>query len=192
MLYGVNALSPVFCSQSLTKTTAARRCPSPAARRMRPSSTAPSAPPTGSAPPPRPRLSPPRPAPPPRQTRAQRRASYEGAAPSLSLQGVDRPQNVPERQHWGAVASSLSLTHRGKGFSLSFSLGRTVFNLLWVGLFYVWSILSSVGNAVENAMFSLEWMKTEDQALYVYDVKHMVLKCFCTCVTYLLIVYFFI
>lgn len=67
-------------------------------------------------------------------------------------------QNVPERQHWGAVASLISLRNRGKGFSLSFSLDRTVFNLLLIGLFYVWSILSSVGNAFENAMFSLELM----------------------------------
>lgn len=69
-------------------------------------------------------------------------------------------QNVPEQQHWGAVASLISLTNRGKRFSLSFSLDRTVFNLLSIDLLSVWSILSSVDNAFENAMFSLElWQK---------------------------------
>lgn len=120
---------------------AARRCPSPAAPRMRPSSTAPSAPPTGSALPPRPRPSPPHPTPlpplllPTHRTRAQRRASRGGAP--LSLQGVDRPKLCPERQHWSAVASCISVTNRGKRFSLSFSLDCTVFNLFLFGLFYV-------------------------------------------------------
>lgn len=157
--------SSLFCLQSLTKTTAVRRCPSPAARRMRPSSTALSAPPTGSAPPPRPRPSPPRPAPPPPQTRAQRRASRGGAPPSLSLQGVDCPKTCPS-VNTGALLPLRFLWQTEERDSLSASVWTALFLIYsWLVCFYVWSVISSVGDAFENAMFSLELMKTKEQAL---------------------------
>lgn len=55
-------------------------------------------------------------------------------------------QTVPERQHWSAVASSVSLTNR-KGILSQHQFGPCCFSFIVNYIVYVWSILSFISNA---------------------------------------------
>lgn len=100
------------------------------------------------------------------------------------------PKLFSERQHWSAVASSISLTNRGKGFSFSFSFGPCCFLKMysWLLCLYLIHFVLSWQCFLENAnVFSGIDEDKRTGTLGVRCKTSGSKMFFCICVIYLLI-----